>query len=1155
MKTISWIPAVLVTCAASWGQTVEWTYDLTTGGSAPTLFPTAEHPAGVVITDGQKVLLLKGDGSVAWQAKLARPAAGSPVTVADLDGDGSCELLVTLRQGTVCCLDAKGKPKWSRDYDTEVGGFKSVVAADVHPSPGLEVVFGFNDGWLRCLSSTGQTLWSFFGDRFRVGGVSVGDADRDGAPEVVYGTDNGHLYCLNGWGEVEWRYNELAPYGRSGTNLADLDNDGVPEVLVTRSNVNNNTCLIAVDGIRGALMWRTRDVMQGYVSNATVDLDGDGKYEVIHGDKGNNVYADNADGSRRWHAALSGRGVFWAPAVADVDGDGQLEIVTPLRGKSPETGASSYVLGADGTVEAELKIGGGTNAGPAVGDIDGDGKLEVILVSQNPNKVHCLTWNAAGRVAWPSLRGDSRMTARAANVPAGTPVEPQTPVLRGDMTVETGDVVWGENTWRVSWDRPAPEGAFVELTVIAKDGTRSGRIVDLKAGATEATVKWGLARPDAVTVSLRLWSPSTRKPLLVAKREVKARAPAFCRFAELQVGYRRAVEAGDAVGADTSGIVEKMRRLTAARDSIADLASTGARNETLAEQATTLRTHARELRAMTQALGAFWSRGGKDVFVCWEDANPWDRFDPADIPGDAKFDTIPPITFTAYGNEFEDRAVTIFNTTSRPIDVRCVFRKPDMGQKWYKPEAPLAGKITLRRHVPVPAQWTERVFDALPELDRSRSITIPPGEARQVWLVLKTHDLKPGMHELTLYLGSLTKPPTVREVPIRIQVWPVALPTDVYAKMNWTRIDPRTASDQGVQDLVDHGMSVSYGPALPAVPVDANGQLAGAVDWTAFDAVIDRVPRPWTFLWGGPPARRWPKGVKPAEDSPAYFNGFKTAIAELAKHLKSKGVDYHHWAFYPIDEPWNTGFTHIPHLKRFCERVKRADPKAQVYTDPAGLVRVEYLAEFKDLIDIWQPEINTLKRDPKLVAWFRKHAKRFWYYEAPGPAKDFLPLGHYRAHGWYAWHFGAEGSGYWIYKALDIWWPIQGGNWSAVYQTNTDVVPSRRWEADRDGVEDYRALYVLDQEIKRARAAGHRAEADQARALIDEAVEAIVGWNLRNIDEITRMTRDYEIDYELFAKYRARIAKQIMQLRETTSRPAQPALRKTSQPAQSSLRG
>lgn len=271
--------------------------------------------------------------------------------------------------------------------------------------------------------------------------------------------------------------------------------------------------------------------------------------------------------------------------------------------------------------------------------------------------------------------------------------------------------------------------------------------------------------------------------------------------------------------------------------------------------------------------------------------------------------------------------------------------------------------------------------------------------------------------------------------------------------------------------------------------------------------------------------------MTPDEESDEYFNGFRTAIHELASHLKSKGFDYDKWAFYPIDEPWNTGFTAIPHLKRFCEMVKRADPKARNYTDPAGLVRVEYLEEFKDLIDIWQPEMNLLKRDPELVRWFKENADDFWAYEATDPGKDLLPLGYYRANGWLAWMFGLEGAGFWVYKANDIWWPIQSGDWSVVYQTDDQVVPSRRWEASRDGVEDYRALYVLAGEIERARTRGDDAEADAAQALIDEAVRKLVAWQAKTIDEITRQTREYEIDFEMLLAYRVRIANEIVKLR------------------------
>jgi len=397
--------------------------------------------------------------------------------------------------------------------------------------------------------------------------------------------------------------------------------------------------------------------------------------------------------------------------------------------------------------------------------------------------------------------------------------------------------------------------------------------------------------------------------------------------------------------------------------------------------------------------------------------------------------------------------------------------------------------------------------------------------------VIDAYGLEPGTHELTLYLGSLSKPPTIRAIPVRIEVWPVALPTDVYAKMNWSQVNAGQVSDQAVRDMIEHGVSVVYGPPLPTIPVNAQGALDGVVDWTAFDATLARIPAYFTMLLSGPPPRKWPEGVNPAEDSAEYFTGFQTAIRELAAHLDTKGFGYRQWAFYPIDEPWNTGFTEIPRLKRFCEMVKRADPRAQNYVDPCGLVRVEYLDEFKGLIDIWQPEMNVLKRDPKLVEWFHANAKRFWAYEAPGPAKDLLPLGHYRAFAWLAWYFGLEGAGYWVYNSGDVWWPLADCDYNAVYPANEDVVPSRRWEADRDGVEDYRALYVLRDEIAKARAAGQTEAADQAQALMDEAVEAVIGWHVRNIDEITRMTRDYEVDFDLLMKYRTRIAEEIMRLR------------------------
>lgn len=1155
----------LLLAASALAQTTEWTYDVAAQSHAPTLYPNEVAPTGVVITSGAALVLLDGLGAERWKADLGRDIA-TPAAVADLNEDGVPEAVVALVDGAVVCLDSAGQVAWSTAFGAPAGGYKTVAIADLTASPGMEVLSGFDDGWVNCLDARGQVVWRFFGDRFRTGGgFAVADVDRDGENEVLYGTDNGHIYCLSGTGDVQWRYFELAPYGRSGINVADLEGDGKVEVLVTRSNVGNATCLMALDGASGAFLWRTKDLMQGYNSNAIVDFEGDGRFEVLHADKGNQLYCENADGSRRWTAALKGRGIFSAPCAADIDGDGAIEVMPPMRDEDPESGACTYVVGPTGVIEKALDLGGSANASPAVGDIDGDGQLELIVPADKPARIHALSWGASGRVAWPSMRGDSAMTARA-NAPVGKPASTKgLPQSFGEVALrfegvrpESGEaaspdsgpldggpldsgplsalVNLGANTAWIQWKQPAPEEAFLTVTVTRAGDLSETRVVEAPPGATELRIPVHVPQGGeqrAVVSMLTSQRGSTRTapaPIFRHAIALAPLAPAACDMPRVEQACANTVSTGQAAGVNAAVVQTRLSMLKAERDALAACATAGSLPAgEIAERATTLRRHAANLEQFAALMGAFWASSGSGDLVLWQDANPWDAFDPEAVPD--QLDTAAPIAIQACGNEYENAAITMLNIGSETLHVRCMFMEPSLGQQRPQGEPEEVRRhVTLRSVVPVPAVVHERVFDALPELDLSRTIALPPGEARQLWIEVSTKGLEPGLHEWTLYLATLSKPPIVRPVPIRIEVWPVELPGDVFAKINWSSFNPSEASEQCVQDQIDHGVSVVYGPPLPVVPVDAHGNAAGSPDWSGFDGILARIPSHFTMLFSSPPPRQWPEGVDPAQDSETYFAGFRTAIQAMAAHLAERGFPYRQWAFYPIDEPWNTGFTAIPELKRFCTMVKRADPKAQNYTDPAGLVRVEYLEEFKDLIDIWQPELNILKRDPALVAWFRDNAKRFWAYEAPGPAKDWPPLGHYRAFGWFAWHFGLEGLGYWVYKGADDWWPVDI-DYSAVYQTNTDVVPSRRWQADRDGVEDYRLLYLLDKEIARAREAGRNAEADAAQALIENALDSLVRWQIGQIDEITRMVRDYDMDFDRLNQYRREMVHKIIEMR------------------------
>jgi len=1133
--------------AGAWAQTVKWVRESDSSFSTPTLYPNAARPTGVAIANGRQVMVLNGDGSVVMETTLDGDIA-TPVTVADVDGDGAVELIVVLAHGDVVCLSREGKERWRYRTGSTRGEFKLPVVADVHPAPGREVIVGLQDGWLYCLSARGELLWRFYGDRSLAGPPAVGDLDGDGAPEIIYGTEATHVYCLTGHGLVKWRFEEVAPYDRSGPNLADLDGDGKVEVLITRSDVNRYPCLIAIDP-KGRLIWRTQDIAHGYVSNATVDLDGDGKLEILHADKVGNVYCENHDGTRRWTVPLENYGILWAPAVADLDGDGQLEVVVGQR-MSGGSAAGLQVIGSDGSVRPAPGVTGGANASPAVGDLDGDGKLELVASMQYPDRLVCLTWGAGGRVGWPSLRGNSAMTGADPSVAPGSPAPAAKMIRSGQAAIGAGRAYWGDNTWLVTWRQPAPEGAFIELTAVAASGKREVVIQNLKQGATSAQVNCFLAAGGAFDISARLLVNGETEPVFAATATVRTEAPEFCDDAGVEQAVNGAVAAGRAAGAESIGLGADLLLLRAQERSVNEMRQAGAANTEIATAASALRQRARELIKLATALGGLWSGGDTGAFAVWQDPNPWDTFDPRAIPEDLQTwpvvkhqyaadvdEPLPserPVKVTAYGNEFENLALNLLNTTAKAIYVRCTFQRPARaGGSKPRPSPELAQHVTLQRLLPVAGAFIDIAYDALPELDRSGVIELAPREVAQLWLTLTTQGLEPGAHRLTLYLGTVAEKDslTFREVPIEIQVWPVSLPTDKYQLMNWVHLD--AASDQALQNMIDHGMSVIYGSSLPRVPVDERGNLAGEVDWTRFDQQVARVPKHWQFLWGRYPTPIFPKGVAAPAESELYFNGVKTAIGEMVKHLQSMGVGYDRWAFYPVDEPWIVGFTNIPPFRQFCTLTKRADPNVRNYADPSNLVRIEYIEEFKDLIDIWQPQVDVLKHDRELVKWFQENAKMFWFYEAAGPAQDLLPLGHYRTRPWLAWYFGATGSGFWVYKDLDMWWPLEDTPYGAVYQSDDEVVSSRRWEAVRDGVEDWRALYVLREEIEKARASGRTAEADAAQALSDEAVEAIIGSQPKHADERVWATGDYgsEIDFDVLMDYRAKIAEQTIRLR------------------------
>ena len=98
---------------------------------------------------------------------------------------------------------------------------------------------------------------------------------------------------------------------------------------------------------------------------------------------------------------------------------------------------------------------------------------------------------------------------------------------------------------------------------------------------------------------------------------------------------------------------------------------------------------------------------------------------------------------------------------------------------------------------------------------------------------------------------------------------------------------------------------------------------------------------------------------------------------------------------------------------------------------------------------------------------------------------------------------GGTGTGFWRYGYGKTWDAYEGKiHYGVVYRAEDAppgvtraeaMIPSRRWEAFREGTEDFEHLHEMQRTIAAARAAGGQAPAcDRAAALLTEAVDRVL---------------------------------------------------------------
>jgi MYXO-CTERM domain-containing protein len=226
--------------------------------------------------------------------ELAREPISATPAIADLDGDGSPEIVFTTVNGTIHVVGVDGKPR---------------------------------NGWPQrlpyvppCASSSSDERCTSSRNRIARGALAspvLADLNADGRPEIIQAGLDGAIHVYGGGGirRAGWPVQVRSQDGRglgpivATPAVADLTGDGIPDLIVASSERLGDTgdvgAVYVVDG-RGSVAGDEPFAPNWPVTTASLLL-----------------------------SSLAGEGVTAAPAAADIDHDGQVDAIIHGNGGVP----------------------------------------------------------------------------------------------------------------------------------------------------------------------------------------------------------------------------------------------------------------------------------------------------------------------------------------------------------------------------------------------------------------------------------------------------------------------------------------------------------------------------------------------------------------------------------------------------------------------------------------------------------------------------------------------------------------------------------------------------------------------------------------------------------------------------------------------------